>query len=281
MTQAHGHAELLAPRAGTRIIATFPRMSEFLEAKGRLDAEGLTYEVVSPDSGYSLVGVPCLVIDSETRRKTVARYGSDFTCSGWIDYRPATIAVPKTEPVVFQEDIFGRATVMLLAPCMADAAKIRLIAHLSGDLAEVFPYMNTEIRQGSYNPKTPSFTFMIGYRMIALYPRRVVVAKADEMVDGWRVLEEIRQKANDLWSRRSSIEPSYETREKPPAVEIYKRLPRTNCKTCGEKTCLAFAVRVHGGEMPVSLCKPVFGGDAAYLKDALLEICAAFGIEDQ
>jgi ArsR family metal-binding transcriptional regulator len=119
---------------------------------------------------------------------------------------------------------------------------------------------------------------MDGYRMVSLYPRRITVAKADELVDAWRTLESIRRKANEVWVRRGEIEPSYELRERPPALEIFKRLPRTNCRACGEATCLAFAVKVwQGGALPKA-CAPVFAGEYGHLKDALLEICKGLGV---
>ena len=169
---------------------------------------------------------------------------------------------------------------MVLAPCVADETKIRLIAHISGDLTEVFPYLNTEMKQGSYNRHGPTFTFMDAYRMVSLYPHRITVAKADELVDAWRTLEAIRQRVNQTWARRASIAPSYEMREKPPALEIFKRLPRTNCGVCGEATCLAFAVKVWQGSASPSACKPVFSGDHEHLKDALMEICKGLGVSE-
>jgi ArsR family metal-binding transcriptional regulator len=116
--------------------------------------------------------------------------------------------------------------------------------------------------------------------MVSVYPHRVAVAKADEIVDAWRVLEELRCRANEAWARRSEIEPSYERREKPPALEIYKRLPRTNCGACGERACLAFAVRVWAGQLSPRQCLPVFGGEHSDLGEALLEICRGLGVSE-
>jgi len=87
----------------------------------------------------------------------------------------------------------------------------------------------------------------------------------------------IRCRVNEAWARRAQIEPSDEMREKPPALEIFKRLPKTNCRACGELTCLAFAVRVWMGELAVSKCTPVFQGEFGHLKDALVEICMGLG----
>jgi len=37
-------------------------------------------------------------------------------------------------------------------------------------------------------------------------------------------------------------------------IEIYKRLPKTNCKKCGFPTCLAFAMKVAQKQVDISLC---------------------------
>jgi len=261
-----------------RTVTTFAHRSEFEKARTRLESCSLAYEVIVPEPGYRRVGEPAIVIAPEARFALAERRAEDFLCAGWVDYRPARIPVPGEEPAAFEEDLFGRAAIMVLAPCVADPSKIRLIAHISGDMSEAFPYLNAEMQEGCYNPRGPTFTFMDGYRMISLYPRRIAVAKADEIVDAWRTLEMIRQRINDVWRRRRQIEPCYETREKPPALEIFKRLPRTNCRACGELTCLAFAVKVWGGEASVAECKPVFAGDHGHLKDALLEVCMGIGV---
>ena len=263
-----------------KLAGTFSKRSEFDKARASLDRLNLPYTVLSPDPGFAKVGVPSLVLDEDAHKALYQRLGNGFTCSGWVRHRLPGIAVPAEDPRGYEDDVFGEAAVMVLAPCVADMTKIRLIAHISGDLRGVFPYMNAVMREASYNAAGPTFTFMDGYRMISIYARRIAVAKADEIVDAWRMLEMIRRRANEVWQRRHEIDPSYERRERPPALEIYRRLPRTNCQACGERTCMAFAIRLHMGELPADKCRPVFTAQFAFLKDALLEICSALGVAD-
>ncbi len=253
-------------------------MSEFEKAKAALEGLSAPFRVVSPATSFRRVGVPSLVLGEEAYHNLCGRLAGAFVCSGWVEYRPASIDVPQDDPVSYSEDLFGEAAVMVLAPCVADETKIRLIAHLTGDLTDVFPYMNAEMREASYNRNAPTFTFMMGYRMISLYPRRIAVAKADEIVDGWRTLEAIRRRVNETWARRAEITPCYKMREKPPALEIFKRLPRTNCRACKEQTCLAFAVKLWSGGGELSRCKLVFGGGHSRLRPALVEICRGLGV---
>jgi ArsR family metal-binding transcriptional regulator len=262
-----------------KVITTFGRRGEFEKATARLQALGLPYQTISPEPGYARVGQPALVLDHEMRLELAARNGDrDFINAGWVEYRTPRHAVPAEPPPQFAEDLVGEVAIMVLAPCVADKSRMRFIAHVGGSPAPALPYLNAELPEACYNPKGETLTFMDRYRLITLYPHRVVVAKNDDIVDGWRVLEMMRRRINETWARRGEIEPCYQMREKPPALEIYKRLPKTNCRECGQLTCLAFAVMVHDGEIPASKCRPVFEGDYAHLREAIIEVVAAMGL---
>lgn len=263
-----------------KIITAFPNISEYEKMKRLLDGKALSHEVIAPPPCYEHVGCPAIALDQEVRAKLASQPGSDFICAGWVDYYPCVADVPEGKARQFDEDIFGTASIMVLAPCIADPKKLRMIAHVSGDMGQAFPLLNTEMRGACFNREGPLLTFMEGHRMVTLYPRRIAAAKVDDIVDGWRLLESVRCVVNDAYSRRGEIEPSYEMRKKPPALEIYKRLPGTNCRGCGQKTCMAFALTVWSGQCSPGLCTEIFGGRHSHLKEAFLEICAGIGLID-
>jgi acetyl-CoA decarbonylase/synthase, CODH/ACS complex subunit gamma len=47
------------------------------------------------------------------------------------------------------------------------------------------------------------------------------------------------------------------TRDTPNPVDVYKLLPRTNCKKCGQKTCVAFASKLVNREATLDECTPL------------------------
>lgn len=51
-------------------------------------------------------------------------------------------------------------------------------------------------------------------------------------------------------------------------IEIYKLLPQTNCKECGEPTCLAFAMKLAAGKTELALCPSVSEEAKARLAEA-------------
>jgi ArsR family metal-binding transcriptional regulator len=258
---------------------TFPSQEELNRAVTVLETLGAAYERIEPGPALSLVALPALVMSREGRGK-LEEAKPAIIFSGWVDYRISRAVMPDGPPPEEGGVCFRRAAIMVLGPCVADETKIRLIAHIEGDLGPVLPYLNAVMQQASYTPAAETLTFMEGYRMIALYRERITIAKADEIVDAWRTLDDIRRLVEQTWRDRNQIEPSFEIRRKPPAIEIFKRLPRTNCGLCGEPACMAFAVRVWLGEIPVNLCLPVFteGGEHARLREPLLDICGGMGV---
>jgi ArsR family metal-binding transcriptional regulator len=265
------------------LIAAFPKRSEFEKARSVLARLKLPHRVVSPDPGYSLVGAPALECDPDglSAIQEAIQDGSDIICSGWTEYQTSSVAVPENPPAHFDEDVFLEALIMFFGPCMADESRIRLIAHLAGDVAAALPYVNATMPNASFNAGPCTLTYMDGHRMVSVSPRRVAIGKADDLVDGWRTLERIRIIVNQAWARRAAIVPSFELRARPPALEIYKRLPRTNCKACGEETCMAFAVSLWQGTAQPAQCTPVFTDQYAALRAALLEICRGLGIPSE
>jgi ArsR family metal-binding transcriptional regulator len=260
------------------LIAAFARRSEFEKARALLAGLQLPHGVVSPDPGYSLVGAPALLCDAQG----LSAIGSDheIICAGWTEYRTSSAGIPEQPPVRFEEDVFQEAVIMFFGTCMADETRIRLIAFLAGDLTAVLPYLNATMPQACFNAGPCTLTYMDGRRLISLYPRRVTIGKADDLPDGWRTLEKIRVLVNQVWARRATLVPSFELRAKPPALEIYKRLPRTNCQACGEETCMAFAASLWQGTASPAQCAPVFSDEYAGLRAALLEICRGLGVPD-
>lgn len=262
-------------------LTTFADRREFERTAALLDKLGVEHTVISPDPGYARVACPAIVLAEEAKAAFLGGFGADVMTSGWVDCRRPARQVPDEPPREFAEDLLGRVAIVLLAPCVADSDRLRLIAHLGGDVAEALPYLNAELPQGSYVGALPVLTFMDGHRVVSVFRHRIAVAKADDIVDAWATLEQVRGLVNDVWERRAQITPSFELRQRPSALEIYRRLPRTNCKECGQPTCLTFAWAVWRGDLDLRECLPVFDGERGDLKEALLTICAGLGLASE
>ncbi len=145
-------------------------------------------------------------------------------------------------------------TLCYVAPCMADEKKIRLIGYFDRDITEILPYLNAVIKGASYNKGASTLTYAKERRLINFYNIKITIAKADNIIDAWHILDEVKVLINDTYKNRAGIKPNYEEKVKVTALQIYGWLPKTNCRACGEATCLAFACRLLLGEQKLSRC---------------------------
>jgi ArsR family metal-binding transcriptional regulator len=63
------------------------------------------------------------------------------------------------------------------------------------------------------------------------------------------------------------------------ALDLFKLLPGTNCRQCGEPTCLAFAVKLAGRDIVIAKCNPLFSEKYKEKREVLLELLHAAGFE--
>ena len=55
-------------------------------------------------------------------------------------------------------------------------------------------------------------------------------------------------------------------------LQIYKLLPKTNCRECGRKTCLALAIDLAKGKAKLEDCPPLGESEHAADRQALAKL---------
>ncbi len=145
-------------------------------------------------------------------------------------------------------------TITHVMDCLADPSKNRIIAELSDDVSPVFPYLNAIVPNVMYNPGANSVTVKREWRILTFYPHVAVMAKVDGEEDAEAQLRWFQELCNDTWRRRKEITPSYQRRKLLGPLDVYRLLPKLNCKACGEATCMAFAFEMLLGSRHLSEC---------------------------
>ncbi|WP_099191888.1 (Fe-S)-binding protein [Tepidibacter mesophilus] len=145
-----------------------------------------------------------------------------------------------------------------IQPCTADSTRIRFKAKFSSDISEILPYINTVVKDAIYNKKIQSLTIRKEFRIITIYGMNLAVSKAVNESEAYEIMDLVKDLVNNTYKRKDEIEPLYEMREKPSTLEVYKYLPKLNCKKCGEATCLAFASKILSGMQTIKKCRPIY-----------------------
>ena len=153
--------------------------------------------------------------------------------------------------------LLERMDIEHVEPCFADETKIRLIARIPSDVSELMPYLNAILANASYVKDRPALTFTKGPRLVTVYPRKVTIAKADDLADAEETLAWLCEKINYAREHREEIRPVYEGKIKIKPLDIYGLLPQTNCRECGEQSCLAFALLLLQEKHVLADCGPL------------------------
>lgn len=139
-------------------------------------------------------------------------------------------------------------------PCEPGAERFSAFARLAADIREILPYLNATLRGAAYNASAPALTWKKGGHNIAFHPDRIAVSNVPDRDAAIREVEGLIKLVNRTWERRAEIEPSYEVRRRPTMMEVYKLLPRSNCKGCGEASCFVFANKLVAGQVDLRSC---------------------------
>ncbi|GAB4473484.1 MAG: (Fe-S)-binding protein [Anaerolineae bacterium] len=139
-------------------------------------------------------------------------------------------------------------------PCEPGAERFSAIARLVVDISEVLPYLNATLKGAVYSPEAQALTWVRGGRRVAYSAYQIAVSNIEDRDEAERVLRSEVERVNRVWEQRAEITPSTHVRQRLTPLVIYRLLPQTNCKLCGEPTCYVFATRLAAGQHELADC---------------------------
>ena len=160
-------------------------------------------------------------------------------------------------------------------PCDPGTERFNAIARLIVDISQVLPYLNAIWKGAIYDHGAHFLTWRMGGRAVTVQPYEIAVSNLDDREEAATVIERLVGMINRTWERRQEIEPSYQKRERLKALDVYKLLPGTNCKACGEPTCFIFANKLVAGQVAVETCTPLFTDEHQEKREQLLALIQA------
>lgn len=156
-------------------------------------------------------------------------------------------------------------------PCLAEPGKIIVIGKPNRPLDEVIPYLATLPGVIAYNPTTLALTFRRQPGFLTIYPEKVYLIQVKDTAAGLEALAALKDAVNATWEHRTQLVASFAARRAPRHLDVYALLPQTNCKQCGEATCLAFAVLLILQKRSLDECLPLLQDPANSDRRATLE----------
>jgi ArsR family metal-binding transcriptional regulator len=156
-------------------------------------------------------------------------------------------------------------------PCLAESGKIIVVGKPNRPLDGVLPYLATLPGVTTYNPTAHTLTFRRLAGFMTLYADRVYLTQVRDTDEGLEILAALKDAINATWDNRQQLVAVTLARRAPRPLDVWTLLPQTNCRRCGEATCMAFAVGLLQHKRSVIECSPLHADDNLTDRRAALE----------
>jgi ArsR family metal-binding transcriptional regulator len=157
-------------------------------------------------------------------------------------------------------------------PCEPGAERFSAIARLTVDISDVLPYLNATLHGAVYHPAAHALTWKRGGHHLAFHAYQIATGNVEDYDMAVTEIDGLIALINRTWEHRSEITPDTESRQRPPLMAVYKLLPQTNCKQCGEPTCYAFAIKLTVSQKQLADCPPLYAPSHADQLAALQDL---------
>ncbi len=142
--------------------------------------------------------------------------------------------------------------------CFAEPGKIVIVGKPSRPIDAVLPLLNAMLPNViSYNPRASALVLRRKPGFITLLADTLYITQVKDADEGLELLNALRDLLNQTWDARETIEPRNEERRTPRPLEVWELLPRTNCRQCGEVTCMAFGFALLESRRRLGECPPM------------------------
>jgi ArsR family metal-binding transcriptional regulator len=165
-----------------------------------------------------------------------------------------------------------------ILPCIADPEKIRVIAEVSDQIHEIFPYLNAIIKGCIYNHPALTLTIRNEDKLFTLHANHVTMTLIEDEKEANEILEWLKDLINETYQKKDQIEPNYSEGGQLKPSDIQRLLPGTNCKECGFRSCLAFAFKLVDEKIKIVKCLPLFSDQFKEKRKVLLDLLHSAGL---
>ncbi|SHE56067.1 Metal-binding trascriptional regulator, contains putative Fe-S cluster and ArsR family DNA binding domain [Desulfacinum infernum DSM 9756] len=141
--------------------------------------------------------------------------------------------------------------------CMPQSDHYNVIMALEEPIDDLLPYLAAVLPACTYVHGTGVINLMEEGHIVGIYGDRITITDVTGLDDAQEWCERYVARIEDVRRRKDSIQPVERRQVSLTVLEIYRRLPQTNCGACGDATCMAFAARVFRREVPFTSCPEI------------------------
>jgi ArsR family metal-binding transcriptional regulator len=120
-------------------------------------------------------------------------------------------------------------------------------AELEHDIGVVLPLLKRMFKATIYSDEIPFLTLKMRGKKITVYSRKIVINALKDEEEADAILKWLQRLVNQTWEKRLDIKKGNAVPPIPDPVEIFNTLPQSNCRECGQASCMSFSNLVAEG----------------------------------
>jgi len=257
----------------------FSREEDFHAARNVLSSSQRYLEVIEAPRFCAGFVPPVILLSGHKNELRAELKRHDVAFCGLVQYlRRTTRQLDGGPPRSMWKEILGALTTESVRDSASDPTRLRIELRTKLNFSALIPLMAALVRGGAYTPQVPSLAIEEGHRLIAFFPDSVVISRCDDVYDFWFQLRCSVELICEAFEKKHFIEPVQEPRQGIGAIEIFRRLPATNCGKCGFATCMEFAVALFTQKTILELCTPLLEQDMNLRRESLLWLLQTVGL---
>jgi ArsR family metal-binding transcriptional regulator len=161
--------------------------------------------------------------------------------------------------LLFADILVKRIEIKEISPCTADPERIKFLAQADKPLEDVLPILYLAIPNAKYSEKLGALSYTHQQHLITLFATgRIGMTYVKDRSEAEKLVEEARKLINSAFIYlKTHGKPSsdlIQAKKELNPMKVYEKLPKTNCKECGEQGCFAFATKLLNGEKILQDC---------------------------
>jgi len=161
--------------------------------------------------------------------------------------------------LLFPEVLVKKIEIKEITPCTADPERIKFLAQTDKSIGDVLPIIYLSIPNAKYSEKLGALSYTHQQHLITMFSTgRIGMTYVKDRKEAEQLVEEAKSLINRaflyLKTHGKLNSKLIESKKELSPMKIYEKLPKTNCKECGEDGCYVFGVKLLSGEKQLSQC---------------------------
>ena len=161
--------------------------------------------------------------------------------------------------LLFPEVLVKKIEIKEITPCTADPERIKFVAQADKPLGDILSILYLYLPNARYSEKLGALSYTHQRHLVTMFSTgKIGMTYVKDRNEAEKLVEEAKDLINRafiyLKTHDKPDEKLLELKKQTNPMRIYEKLPKTNCKECGEEGCYVFGVKLLSGEKDLRQC---------------------------